>query len=197
MMQQRSSPPLPLLVGFAAFVLVLSYLIAASLIRPRVLEFAPTAVGTRPAGGPEGDTVTIDARDTERWRFYSLKRGAVSPPDTADWDLAFRRFHVIVSGHAADAGAGAFEGPMAVPDTAFIPTTFARDTVNPALARWYEYGFVSHLLQPNDHVFIVRTRGGQGARLQFLSYYCPGAEPGCLTFRFATVNADSAGPPGR
>ena len=58
-------------------------------------------------------------------------------------------------------------------------------TVNAALAHWYSYGFVTHLLRPNGHVFMVKTRGGARAKVEFLSYYCPGSQPGCLTFRWA------------
>lgn len=183
----RPRPPLPLLLAFAAFVVVLGYLIAASVVRPDVAEFAPTPPGVRPSGGPGPDTVTIDARDPVRWRFYSLARGAIDPPDTADWDLAFRRFHVIVSGAAADAGGVALEQPTLVPEATFVATTFARDTVNPVLAHWYQYGAVTHLLRPNGHVFLVRTRWAARIKLEFLSYYCPGSQPGCLTFRWAPL----------
>ncbi len=200
-MSTRPKVPRPLLLGFAAFLLVIGYLVAASLVSPRVAEFTPTPVGARPSGGPGPDTVTIDAADTERWRFYSFRRGVVSPPDTADWDLGFRRYHVIASGAVADLGpltkahpsstggaaaAGAsFEGGAVAAAYIFMKTTFARDTVNPALAHWYRYGFVTHLLRPNGHVFVLRTRSGARARLEFLGYYCPGTKPGCPTFRWA------------
>jgi len=180
-------PPLPLVFGFAAFLAVIAILIAMSLVRPSVPEFAPTQAGVRPAGGPGPDTVTIDARDPVQWRFYSLLRGVISPPDSADWDLGFRRFHVITSGTAADAGPTTFEGVTEGAASIFTPTVFARDTVNAALSRWYRYGFVTHLLRPNGHVYLVRTRAGPSIKLEFLSYYCPGAEPGCLTFRWAAL----------
>lgn len=180
-------PPLPLIIGFGAFLLVLSYLIVASLTRPSVLEFAPTPVGIRPTGGPEGDTVTIDARDPARWQFYSLRRGVISAPDTADWDLGFRRFHAITSGSAADAGVVTFEQVRDMATAAFTETVFARDTVHLALSRWYRYGFVTHLLRPNGHVFLLRTRSLGPIKLEFLSYYCPGVQPGCLTFRWAPL----------
>jgi hypothetical protein len=160
MSKQRTRPPLPLLLGFAAFLAVIGYLIAASMVKPRVAEFSPTLPGVVPAGGPGPDTVTIDATDEARWRFYSFTRGVLDPPDTAAWDLGFRRYHVIAWG-----------------------------TVSPSLAHWYKYGFVTHLLTPDGRVFMVETRGGTRARMEFLSYYCPGSQPGCLTFRWAWMNA--------
>jgi hypothetical protein len=147
-----------LLLGFAAFLAVIGYLIAASLVKPNVAEFSPTPPGVTAAGGPGLDTVTIDATDEDQWRFYSFRRGVLTPPDTADWDLGFQRYHVIVSG-----------------------------TVNPSVAHWYTYSLVTHLLKPNGLVFIIETREGARARMEFLSYYCPGSQPGCLTFRWSRI----------
>jgi hypothetical protein len=181
-------PPLLLILGFAAFLVVIAAIIGASLIRPEKLEFAPTPAGVIPKGGPGPDTVTLDTRDPARWAFYSLRRGAISPPDTADWDLGFRRYHAITSGEAADAGAdSSFEGRVAAAGFVFMKTEFARDTVNAALSRWYRYGFVTHLLRPNGHVYLVHTRSGARIKLEFLSYYCTGGQPGCLTFRWAAL----------
>ena len=181
-------PPLPLILGFAAFVVVIAVIVGASLVRPEKAEFEPTPAGVRPRGGPGPDTVTLDTRDPARWQFYSLERGAINPPDTADWDLAFRRYHAITSGSAADAGADiSFEGVAAAAAFVFTETEFARDTVNAVLSRWYRYRFVTHLLRPNGHIYLVRTRSGARIKLEFLSYYCPGGQPGCLTFRWATL----------
>ena len=58
------------------------------------------------------------------------------------------------------------------------------DSVNPALERWYDYGFTSHLLTPKPGVYAVRTAEGDYAALRFLSYYCPGARAGCVTFEY-------------
>ena len=157
-LEQRTKAPLPLLLGFAAFLAVIGYLVAASLVKPNVAEFSPTPAGVVPAGGPGPDTVTIDATDEDQWRFYSFKRGVINPPDTTGWDLGFRRYHVIVSG-----------------------------TVNPSVAHWYTYSFVTHLLKPDGRVFIIETREGARTKMEFLSYYCPGSQPGCLTFRWSRI----------
>jgi hypothetical protein len=55
---------------------------------------------------------------------------------------------------------------------------------NPAIASWYRYGFFSHVLTPKPHVWAVRTADGRYAKLEMLGYYCPGAQPGCPTFRY-------------
>ncbi|MGH7674740.1 MAG: HmuY family protein, partial [Gemmatimonadales bacterium] len=61
------------------------------------------------------------------------------------------------------------------------------DSLNPVLARWYRYSMVSHLLEPKHRTYVVRTREGRYAKLQFVSYYCPGPTAGCVTFRYAFI----------
>lgn len=188
-------PPLALILAFAAFLAVIASLVAASLLRPDVAEFLPTPPGNRPRNPLGPDTATVDARSETEWRFFSVTRGPLAPPDTAGWDLAFRRFHVVTWGPAADAGpAGPGETTLAaggfapnVPRERFAATVFARDTANPALAHWYRYNVLTHLLRPNGHVYLVETRAAGRIALEFLSYYCPGAKPGCVTFRWQAV----------
>ncbi len=179
--------PIPLLLGLAAFLLVLAYLVAAPFFSPAVPQFdpSPTVERTSTPSGAVLDTVTIDASDPGTWRFFDFARGmALTPPDTAGWDLALRRFNVIVAGAAADAGPVPFASLTRAPDGDYSMTAFGNDTTNPALARWYDYSWLSHVLTPKGHVYAVRTAGGRYAKLEFLSYYCTGPEPGCVTFRY-------------
>lgn len=176
--------PLPLVAGFALFVVAIAGLVAASVARPAVPTFAPsTTLGAHHPGAV--DTVTLDARDESRWVFFDLAEGrALAPPDTAGWDIAVRRFHLIVADAAANAGPADFAALAAAPGSGFVRTVAARDTSNAAVERWYRYGMLTHLLTPRGDVHIVRSRDGTFAKLQVLSYYCPGVEPGCLTFRW-------------
>ncbi len=52
------------------------------------------------------------------------------------------------------------------------------------LENWYEYSWLSHILTPADRTFALRTADGKYAILRFLSYYCPGGRPGCVTFEY-------------
>lgn len=115
----------------------------------------------------------------------------------ADWDLAFRRFHIIANagpgfpgdGGVIDLGPVAFDSVTSVPAAGYVPTALAgRDSTNAAIERWYRYGFTSHLLTPLGHVYAVRAADGRHhVRLEILGYYCPGARPGCVTVRWADV----------
>jgi len=180
--------PLPLLIGFAGFLVVLAFLVISPLMRPRVPTFAPEA-GRAARADPSGgaiDTITVDARDEGVWQWVDLSRGAVlQPPDTAGWDLAFRRFHVIAAQGVVDAGGVSFERAAPAPGVAAVPTRFTSDTVNPAIDRWYRYNFLTHLLVPRGSRYLIQVRGGHWVKLEFLSYYCSGPSAGCVTFRYA------------
>jgi hypothetical protein len=188
--RRKTRIPIPLLVGFAIFVVALGYLIATSLAPRNVAEFSPTPVGNRadpPAIGLV-DTITVDARDPTTWRFVDFDRGVIAPPpDTAGWDLAVRRFQLIASAPVADLGTVTFSDASAAPTEVYVSTTYGRDTVNSALDRWYSYGFLSHLLRSNRNVYVLRGNSGHTVKLQLLSYYCTGAEPGCVTLRYSSL----------
>jgi hypothetical protein len=138
--------------------------------------------------GHHPDTLTVDASESGRWRFVDLDRGRVlALPDTAGWDLAIRRFHVIVSRAIADAGAEPFDRLARPPESGYISNTLDSDTTNAAISRWYSYSMLSHLLVPRSRLYVVRTSEGRFAKLELLSYYCPGLQAGCLTFRFGFI----------
>ena len=178
-------PPVWLLAGFGVFVAVLGYLLASSLTRREVPTFSRRESVSRTAGrGPE--TLTVDASEPAPWRFVDLDQGrVVAPPDTAMWDLAIRRFHLIAADAIADAGPVRFEELAEPPAAGYMGNTFGTDSSNVAIRRWYSYSMLSHLLVPKEQVFVVRTRGGRFAKLELLSYYCPGLLAGCVTFRYA------------
>jgi hypothetical protein len=143
-------------------------------------------------------TYTIDASDPESWRFFDFSRGSrVEGPAPLEWDVAFRRFNIVTNGGEGFAGQGgaldlgevAFDSVTSVPPDGYQASQARRDTVNAALKGWYDYGFTSHLLKPSPRVYALRTADGRYAKLEILSYYCPGAMPGCVTFRYVYQGA--------
>ncbi len=197
-------PPRPLIAGFLVFLAVIAYLVTASLIRRSLPVFDPTPAD-RDAGVAfawEVDTFTVDTSDPNRWRYFSFaRRGLVeAPPSRAlaavndarapsgagEWDVAFRRYHVVPAVAAADLGTVPLDSAARVvvePD-AWLSSSFGRDTSNAAMARWYRYSFVTHVLESRGRVYAVRTRDGQEVYMEVLSYYCPGMRAGCLTVRY-------------
>jgi hypothetical protein len=166
---RRARTPVPLVLGFAAFLIAMGYLLAASLTRRSAPTFVPAAVA-------RGDTLTVDATDGRAWRYVSLTRGRVlAPPDTGEWEIAVRRYNLIANGDVVDLGPAVF-------DT--VRSIAATEANSSAIPRWYRYSFLTHLLEPNGHVYVVRARGGTPFKLQIVSYYCPGLTAGCVTMRY-------------
>lgn len=138
--------------------------------------------------------VTIDSRDALRWQYFSFSQGTVvADPRPFDWDLAFRRFQVIVNGGEGFAGLGgvqdlgevSFDSIVTLPEDGYVGTEVTQaDSLAAPLDDWYAYSYFSHLLNPRPAVYAIRTGDGRFAKLRFLGYYCPGAQPGCVTFEY-------------
>jgi hypothetical protein len=178
-------PPLLLFIGFAVFLLVIAYLVAASLTPTsvQVFELVDRPARARPSREIVRDTLTVDARDETRWRYVSLATGG--PVDPGDrWDLAVRRFTIVPFDAAIDLGNVPFEQVRNAPGGSWISTTPAPNMANAAFRHWYRYGLISHLLTPSGHVYAIRVADGRYAKLEILGYYCPGPVAGCLTFRY-------------
>ena len=177
----------------AAFAIALVMLTLKGPARP---TFSPSPDTDTLAGdqliGPR--VFTVDSRDSERWRFFSFSTGnLVTDPGPLGWDLAFRRFQIIVNGGDDFAGEGgavqlgdvSFDTIAQLPPEGYTGTEAARgDSISPPLEDWYRYSWVSHLLSPDEFIYGFRTADGRYGKLRFLSYYCPGARPGCVTFEY-------------
>lgn len=158
--------------GFSVFAAVLALLVIVSLAPRDAAEYEPSPI--RPAVVPDTlfvDTLTVDARESDRWAYVDLdRRSAVLPPDTAGWDLAFRRFEIVTTGPVAVTPVP-FDQLAAAPDSPYVDTTFDADTNNAALEDWYRYSFTSHLLNPRPNTYVIRTSAGRYAKIRFLGYY--------------------------
>ena len=170
--------------------------VVGSLRRPGPPAFAPGGPPPREVGdslvGPR--VYTVDARDEGEWRWFDFSRGAVVESTAGrEWDIAFRRHDILVNGGEGFAGDGgavalggvAFDALTEAPDTGYLGSVAGRDSTSAAFDGWYDYGFTSHLLEPKPAVYAIRTADGRYAKLEILSYYCPEAVSGCLTFRYA------------
>jgi hypothetical protein len=184
--------PVAMVVAIAA---VAGLLVALTLQRPALPTYAPTTAGPRAAGDVLTGPVlyTVDATSTEHWRYFSFRLGSVvEDADPTQWDLAFRRFQIIANGGRGfrgrggilDLGAVPFDSVRRLASTGYQENEGSPDPTNRAIAGWYRYGYFSHALLPKPNVWAVRTADGRYAKLEILGYYCPGARPGCVTFRY-------------
>ena len=185
-------PPLLVLALAGAFLLLAASLVIASFSTPEFPPYALTVAPARPA--PVGDslvgpaTYTLDASAGERWRRLHFARNAVV--DSGAWDVAFRRHHFITAPGAgiSDLGPVPFDSLREAPapgEGAYAATEFARDTMNPAVGKWYAYSMLSHLLTSKRHVYAIRTADGRFAKLEVLAYYCRDVGAACYTVRYA------------
>lgn len=193
-------------VLFAVFALAL---VVASLRRPQPPTFAPTPRRPRPVGDSlvRDRVVTVDARRSDRWVRFDFSRGsAVGGAEGAGWDLAFRRFRMVVNGGPAFPGRGGvvdlgevpFDSVGSAPARGYAGTERKEggEPRQATLEDWYQYDFFSHLLSPRPRTYAVRTADGRYAKVRFLSYYCPGTEAGCVTFRYTYRGDGGRGFPG-
>lgn len=191
------------LVAVGALVAGAIVLVGLSLRDPGVPEYPPSPVEGRDAFGTGPYVLTVDASDPDRWRYVNLARGTVAEyPSGAEWDLAFRRFEARINGGDGFPGVGGvldlgslpLDSVLRLPSEGYAGMTAAgRDTSQTLLEDWYSYSFTSHVLQARDRTLGVRTAMGKHAALRFLSYYCPGAQPGCVTMRYLFVPTSSDG----
>lgn len=183
-------------VLLATVALLAATFVVGSLRRPQPPSFAPGGPPPREVGDSlvEPRVYTVDARDEREWRWFDFSRGAVvESPAGGDWDLAFRRHDILVNGGEGFPGEGGaialegvgFDALGEAPQSGYLGSVAGRDSSSTVFEDWYDYGFTSHLLEPKPAVYAIRTADGRYAKLQILSYYCPEAVSGCVTFRYA------------
>lgn len=179
---------------------VAAVLVTTTLGAPEVASYpltapAPVEVGAHRVGPI---TVTVDASAPDAWTFFDFSRGSVvESPQPEEWDLAFQRHRIIANGGQGLAGGAGvvrlegmhFDSVGSVPETGYVVAGEATDSVNPALERWYDYSWTSHLLEPKPAVYALRTADGRYAKFEILGYYCPGARAACVTIRYVYQGA--------
>lgn len=180
-------PPVLVIVLGVAFLLLMASLLIGSLAEPEFPPYVPTeavplAVGDSLAGPI---TYTVDASTPDRWRRFDFSRGAVV--DSGAWDIAFRRTHVMAAAGTGivDLGLVPFDSVSQLPEAGYLAVRAAGDTSHPAIGKWYDYSYLTHLLRSKGHVYAVRTAAGRYAKFEILNYYCAAVGTGCVTFRYA------------
>jgi hypothetical protein len=190
-------------LAVAGLILGVVSLVALTLRQPMVPTHSPTPPAPHDVGAALVGPVlyTVDATAPDAWRPFSFQLGSVV--ESSAGDLAFRRYSIVagIGAGIRDLGDTRFDDVRTVPSDGYSANEGRGEPRNPAIASWYDYGFFTHVLSPKPHVWAVRTLDGRYAKLQIIGYYCPGARPGCLTFRYVyqgdgstTVDAGSTRP---
>ncbi len=108
---------------------------------------------------------------------------------TEGWDLAVMKWTFVSSGEVAELPGQDFDALTAAPSEGFV----ADDGTGAPMADWYDYDPSTHVISPQDKVYVVHTAGGDYYKLQLTSYYpaddADHTQPHHPTFRFAPVEA--------
>ena len=190
---RRLQANLPFIVITLVVVGVAATFVAVSLRRPELDMFQPTSAVPSETGSAMIGPVVFTADATkEGWSYFDFSRGStVDDPEGTNWDLAFRRHNIIVNGGPGFTGQGGvleatvpFDSLTTAPAEGYVANRVRGDTVNTATEDWYDYSWMSHILRPKPATYVVRTADGKYAKIELVSYYCPGAIAGCVTFRY-------------
>lgn len=176
--------------------LFLAILFVISSLRSPELEWYPVSEVKIVEAGDRlvGPIVyTVDARK-DGLTYFDFSRGSVieGNSDSKEWDLAFNRFTILANGGSGFSGQGgirdlgevSFDSIDSVPEDGYEINEGMPELANPATVQWYDYSWTSHILKPKPRVFALRTGDGRYGKFEILSYYCPAAQPGCVTIRY-------------
>lgn len=143
---------------------------------PLVVETAED-IAADPATGR--DPETGEAISLNQFAFYSLRDGELmlaydaedrTDSTSADWDLAFRGTDVIANeanGGGIQVVTGAFEEVTEAPADGYLGALPGGSG-----AGWYTYNPATNTITPTPgRTIVVRTPGGQYAKVRIVSYY--------------------------
>lgn len=183
----RASDHRLIYVGLGSF-LVASVLAlgSAAMVVPAISTESGYPVSERAEPHPDGTfTATLDVSHGTEWVSYDLDAGR-RVADPAGADLIVRRFWMRAPGGAIDLGEVPLAEARIAPDPAWVldrPVDGIPQSA--ALAGWYRYSYLTHLLVSRGHTFAVRRVPSNGvAYVRFDSYYCEPEGTGCLTLRY-------------
>ncbi|MBS1951830.1 MAG: hypothetical protein OJF59_001517 [Cytophagales bacterium] len=124
---------------------------------------------------------------TNKFTFFSFATGAIvanTDSATTKWDLGFRGTTIIVNGGTSGPGnaaaqvvTGIFENLTTAPNSGFGQDNSRSASAPYAIPTgsgngWYNYDPASNLITPiAGRVIMVKTSGGEYAKMEILSYY--------------------------
>jgi len=196
----------PAALTLAAAIVLLGLVVGGWLLwiqlRPSPPGFAPTSGQALVVAGQPPDIVqyTIDARSRREWVYFDFSSGTVvsTSRDSLDWDLAFKRTDILTNGGDTNpAGAGGAVDLGEIPLSEAVPpadgyladaTDDENGVENPALHKWYNYNWTTHIITSKNHTYALKTGTAEVVLLTFVSYYSDDGSPGCVTFRYRFVH---------
>ena len=128
----------------------------------------------------------VDSTSSTDWVYIDLSLVEVVSGDD-DWDLTSKRYEVALNeGVLAQKIEGvAFEDMSVAPADGYI--TDEESDLDYVMNDWYDYDFVTHILTPRDHFYVIETATFEYYKLEFVDYYNDSGVSGYLTFRIEPI----------
>lgn len=152
----------------------------------------------------EHNEAIVDATSEEDWIHVDLASGrqvfVVDEAADVRWDVAFRRFNVVLNGGVSgDAGVEAtWIDDVRLAEVTTSPSEGWRtdapdgddEDTEPdlALGGWWDYDPATHVLTPFSRVYVIRTPDGDFA-LEMLDYYNAAGSSGYPSFAWKAVGS--------
>ncbi len=158
----------------------------------------------------EAEEISLDVTSFTKWVYVSLSSGKIvevtDPKNDMNWDLGFHRWDVRTNGGLSGGGQGAalqlnqtdLSQVTAAPESGYVtdimlqinmtgmPPVMDDHPANPELAKWMDMDMseMPPLYTMTDKVFIVKTAGGNYAKLKFTDYMNDKGDRGHITFEY-------------
>ena len=133
-------------------------------------------------------TLVVDATSYEEWVYIDLAFVDVVSGDD-DWDLSAQRYEVALNEdvRAQKIEDVAFDDMSVAPADGYL--TDEDSDLDYVLGDWYDYNYVTHVLTPRDHFYVIETAEFEYYKLEFLDYYSDAGVSGFLTLRIAPLDS--------
>lgn len=151
----------------------------------------------------------VAATDSFEWVYFDFDTMTAptvdNPRDSAEWDLAFRRFVVKVNGGVSGSGGVEFaivEGltftALTLPPAngewlADLPDDAEDTDIDPEFLMatgptgWFDYNPANHVLTPRDRIYVIRSVEGDYYKLKMITYYDDAGSPAHVRFNWAML----------
>lgn len=159
----------------------------------------------------KGDDLTlthVNATDDQRWIYFAPGAPEAVEPElpemSSSWTLGFRRFHIKMNGGVSGTGGvelvvitdvpfaditqAPADGYIAdMPDIAEDEDDLPQYPLSTGDTKWFDYNPATHVLTPNQTVYIVRSVEGDYFKMRVTGYYDDAGSPAHIRFEWAPV----------
>ena len=162
-----------------------------------------TETDTGPKVTIDGDFVNIDSSNANYYIYVAMMDASEvvpeNPDDSAEWDLAFKRYTILHNGGISGTGGMEilkisdmnWDDVTEAPDGEYITDTDDQDgdgKPDIALNDWYDYNGDTHVLTPHDVFYAIRATDGSYYKFRVHDYYDEAGTSGHMKVEWADID---------